>query len=146
MLQHTSSALSVRLPVAWEGGIIVRQSGNACGLYPPVVPSTIASHAPHPLEAMQCTPRPTYLHNVVPRYTPSWRRAISPLLSVPLGALRHATHAAEPYPDQFADCQVTAVTSSPDTGEAASAVTPPSPALPERLNPDQRSSFMRVWA
>ena len=57
-----------------------------------------------------------------------------------------ATHAAEPHPDQFADSQVSAVTSSPDTGEAASAVTSPSPALLERLNPDQRSSFLRVWA
>ena len=70
--------------------------------------------------------------------------AHAPLLSVPLGALQHATHAAEPHPGQIADCQVSAVTSSPDTGEAASAVTPPSPALLERLNPDQRSSFLCV--
>ena len=27
-----------------------------------------------------------------------------PLLSVLLGALQHATHAAEPHPGQFADC------------------------------------------
>ena len=74
------------------------------------------------------------------------RVAHAPLLSVPLGALQHATHAAEPHQGQFADCQVSAVTSSPDTGEAASAVTPPSTALLERLNPDQRSSFLRVWA
>ena len=60
--------------------------------------------------------------------------ARAPLLSVPLGALQHVTHAAEPHPDQTADCQVSAVTSSPDTGEAASAVTPSSPALLERLN------------
>ena len=65
-------------------------------------------------------------------------------LRVPLGALRHATHAAEPHAGQIADCQVPAVTSSPDTGEAASAVTSPSPALMERLNPDQRPSFLNV--
>ena len=70
----------------------------------------------------------------------------APLLSVPLGALQHATHAAEPHPGQTTDCQVSAVTCSPDTGEEASAVTPPSPALLERLNPDQRSSFLCVWA
>ena len=72
--------------------------------------------------------------------------AHAPLSTVPLGALQHAIHAAEPHPGQFADCQVSAVTSSPDTGEAASAVTSPSPALLERLNPDQRCSFLRVWA
>ena len=71
--------------------------------------------------------------------------AHAPLLSVPLGALRHAAHVAEPYPGQFADGQVSAVRSSPDTGEAASAVTAPSPTLLKRLNSDQRSSFLRVW-
>ena len=59
--------------------------------------------------------------------------AHAPLLSVPLGALQHSTHATELHHGQFADCQVSAVTSSPDTGEAASAVTPPSPALLERF-------------
>ena len=58
----------------------------------------------------------------------------------------HATHAAEPHPGQFDDCQVSVVISSPVTGEAASAVMPPSPALLERLKSDQRSSFLRVWA
>ena len=62
--------------------------------------------------------------------------AHAPFLSVPLGALQHATHAAEPHPGQSADCQVSAVTIFSDTGEAASAVTPPSPALLERLNPN----------
>ena len=57
--------------------------------------------------------------------------AHAPRLSVPLGALLHATYAAEPNPGQFADCQVSAATSSPDTGEVASAVTPPSPVLLE---------------
>ena len=69
-----------------------------------------------------------------------------PRLSIALDALQHATHAAEPHPGQFADCQVSAVMSSPDTGEAASPVAPPSLALLERLNSDQRSSFLCVWA
>ena len=72
--------------------------------------------------------------------------AHAPLLLVPLDALQHATHAAENHPGLTADRQVSAVTSSPATGEAASAVTPPSPALLERSNPDQRSSFLRVCA
>ena len=71
--------------------------------------------------------------------------AHAPLLSVPLDALQHVTHSAELHPGQFANCQVSPVTSSPDTGVAASAVTPPLPALLERLNPDQRFSFLRVW-
>ena len=49
--------------------------------------------------------------------------AHAPLSSVPLGALQHATRAAEPHRGQIADCQVSAVTSLSDTGEAASAVT-----------------------
>ena len=52
-----------------------------------------------------------------------------PLLRVPLDALQHATHVAEPHPGRTADCQVSAVTSSLDTGEAASAVTSTSTAL-----------------
>ena len=32
--------------------------------------------------------------------------AHSPLLSVPLGALRHVTHVSEPHPAQFTDDQV----------------------------------------
>ena len=70
--------------------------------------------------------------------------AHAPLLSVPFGALQRATHAAEPHPGQIADCQVSAVTRSPDTSEAASPVTSPLPALLEALNLDQRSSFLRV--
>ena len=72
--------------------------------------------------------------------------AHAPLLRVPLGALQHASQTAEPHPGQTADCQVSAVTSSLATGEAVSPVTSPSPALLERLNQDQRSSFLRVWA
>ena len=60
--------------------------------------------------------------------------AYAPLLRVPLNALQHADQAAEPHPGQTAERQVSAVTSSPATGEAASAVTLPLPALLERLN------------
>ena len=70
--------------------------------------------------------------------------AHAPLLSVPLGALRHATDVSEPHPGQFPDGQVSAVRSSPDTGEADT-VTAPSPTLLKRLNSDQRSSFLSVW-
>ena len=70
--------------------------------------------------------------------------AHSSLLSVPLNALQHADQTAEPHPSQTAERQVSAVTSSPATGEVASAVMSLSPALLERLNQDQRSSFLRV--
>ena len=53
--------------------------------------------------------------------------AHAPRLSVPLDALQDAAHAVEPHPGQLADCQVLDVSSSPDTGDTASAVTPPSP-------------------
>ena len=68
----------------------------------------------------------------------------APLFRVPLDALQHGTHAAEPYPGQTADRQVSAVTGSLATGKAASAVTSPSPAVLERVNQDQLSSFLRV--
>ena len=68
------------------------------------------------------------------------------LLRVPQGAMQHATHDAEPHPDHIVDCQLSAVTSPPDKGKAALAVTSPSPALLKRLHPDQRSSFLCVWA
>ena len=71
--------------------------------------------------------------------------AHAPLLRVPLNALQHADQAAEPHPGQTAERQLSAGTSSPATGEAASAATWPSPALLERLKQDQRSSFLRVW-
>ena len=72
--------------------------------------------------------------------------ADTPLLRVPLGALQHTTHAARPHPGQTSDSQVSAVARSPDTEVAAPAVPSPSPALMERLNPDQCSAFLRVWA
>ena len=70
----------------------------------------------------------------------------APLLSIPLGALQHPTHAAGPHPGQSSDSQVSAVARSTDTEGIAPAVPPPSPALMERLNPAQRSAFLRVWA
>ena len=72
--------------------------------------------------------------------------AHAPLLRAPLNALQHGTQAAEPHPGQTAERQALAVTSSPGTSEAASAVTSSSPALLERLNQDQHSSFLCVWA
>ena len=72
--------------------------------------------------------------------------AHAPLLRVSLDALQHATHVAEPHPGQIADRQVSAVTGLLEPGETASAVTSPSSALVERLDQDQRSSFLRVWA
>ena len=48
--------------------------------------------------------------------------AHAPLLSVPLGALRYTTHVSEPHPGHFTDDQVSAVGSSPDTGEALSLI------------------------
>ena len=56
--------------------------------------------------------------------------AHAPILRVPLDALQHANHAAEP-PFQTADHHVSAITSLIATGGAASAVTSPSPALLE---------------
>ena len=72
--------------------------------------------------------------------------AHAPLLIVPLGGLRHASDASGPHPGQFLDDQLLAVRSSPDTGEASTAVTAPSPTLLKRFNSDHRSSFLRVWA
>ena len=71
--------------------------------------------------------------------------ADAPLLRVPLGALQHTTHAADPHPGQVSDNQVSAVTRSPDTGVAAPAVSSPSPALMERLNPARRSASSCAW-
>ena len=72
--------------------------------------------------------------------------ADAPLLRIPLGALQHPTQAAGPHPGQTSDSQVSAVASSTDTGGIAPAVPPPLPTLMERLNPAQRSAFIRVWA
>ena len=72
--------------------------------------------------------------------------AVAPLLRVLQGALQHPTHAAGPNPGQTLDSQVSAVARSPDTEGIAPAVPPPSPTLMERLNPAQRSAFLRVWA
>ena len=71
--------------------------------------------------------------------------ADAPILRIPLGALQHSTHAAGPHPGHTSDSQVSAVARSTDAEEIAPAVPPPSPALMERLNPAQRSAFLRVW-
>ena len=55
--------------------------------------------------------------------------AYASLLRVTINALQHADQAAESHPGQTAERQVSAVTSSPATGEAAPAVTSPSAAL-----------------
>ena len=70
--------------------------------------------------------------------------AHAPHLRVPLNALQHGNQAAEPHPDRIGERQVPAITSSPDTDEAASVVTSPSPVVLERLGQDQRSSFLRL--
>ena len=54
-----------------------------------------------------------------------------PLLRVALNAMQKGDQPAEPHPSKTAERQVSDVTSSPAIGEAASAVTSPSPALPE---------------
>ena len=72
--------------------------------------------------------------------------ADAPLLRILLGALQHPTQAAGPHPGQSSDSQVSAVASSTDAEGIAPAVPPPSPTPMERLNPAQRSAFLRVWA
>ena len=72
--------------------------------------------------------------------------ADAPLLRIPLGALQHPIHAAGPHPGQTSGSQISAVARSTDTEGIAPAVPPPSPALTERLNPAQRSAFLRDWA
>ena len=70
----------------------------------------------------------------------------APLLRIPLGALQHPTQAAGPHLGQTSDSQVSAVASSTGADGIAPAVPPTSPTLMERLNPAQRSAFLRVWA
>ena len=72
--------------------------------------------------------------------------ADAPRLRIPLGALQHPMMAAGPHPGQTSDSQVSAAVSLTDAEGIAHAVPPPSPTLMERLNPAQRSSFIRVWA
>ena len=72
--------------------------------------------------------------------------ADAPLLRIPLSALQHPTQAAGPHPGQTSDSQVSAVASSTDAEGIAPAVPPPSPKLMKRLDPAQRSAFLRVWA
>ena len=72
--------------------------------------------------------------------------ADAPLLRIPLGALQHPIKAAGPNPGQTLDSQVSTVASSTNAEGIAPAVSPPTPALMERLNPARRSAFLRVWA
>ena len=67
------------------------------------------------------------------------------LLRIPLGALQHRIPDAGPHPGQSSDSQVSAVANSSDAEGIAPAVQPPSPTLMERLNPAQRSAFLRIW-
>ena len=76
---------------------------------------------------------------------PRWGRR-RPTFAHPLGALQHPTQATGAHPGQTSNSQVSSVASSTDAEAIAPAVPPPSPTLMERLNPAQRSAFLRVWA
>ena len=67
-------------------------------------------------------------------------------MRIPLGALQHPIKAAGPHPGQTSDSQVSAVASPTGAEGIVPAVPSPSPTLMERLNPVQRSAFLRVWA
>ena len=69
--------------------------------------------------------------------------AHAPLISVPLDALQHVDRSSSPYSDPPGVTPVSAVTAPPLAAVAAPAS--PSPALLERLTPEQRASFLRVW-
>ena len=64
-----------------------------------------------------------------------------PLLSVPMDVLQQDNRAPSPPFGLSEVAPVSAVTASPLAPPA-----PPSPALLERLSPEQRASFLRVWA
>ena len=68
--------------------------------------------------------------------------AHAPLMCVPLDAIQHDGRPSGPSSDPPGVTPVSAVTASPLT--AAAATTSPSPALLERLTPEQRASFLRV--
>ena len=69
--------------------------------------------------------------------------AHAPLISFPLDALQHVRRPSDLSSDPPGVTQVSAVTAPPLAAVAATAL--PSPALLERLTPEQRSSFLRVW-
>ena len=65
------------------------------------------------------------------------------IMCVPLDALQHDCRPFGPSSDPCGITPVSAVTASPLA--AAAAMASPSPALLERLIPEQRASFLRVW-
>lgn len=67
----------------------------------------------------------------------------APLLHLSLVALQYDGQTTDHPPGQPATSQVSAVTGSSLTVMTAGGS--PSPALPERLKPIQRSSFLRLW-
>ena len=69
--------------------------------------------------------------------------AHAPLMCVPLDALQHDGRPSGPSSDPPGVTPVSAVTASPLASVAATASL--SPALLERLAPEQRASFLRVW-
>ena len=69
--------------------------------------------------------------------------AHAPLLCVPLEALQHEGRPSSPSSDPPGVTPISAVPASPLAAAAATAS--PSPALLERLNPEQRASSQRVW-
>ena len=68
------------------------------------------------------------------------------LLRITLNPFQHPPQAPGPHPGQTSDSQVSAVASSTDAEGIAPAVPSPSPTLMERLNPAQRSAFLRIWS
>ena len=69
--------------------------------------------------------------------------APAPLMSVPLDALQHDGRPSGPSSDLPGVTPVSAATASPLAAVATTAS--PSPALLERLTPEQCASFLRVW-
>ena len=69
--------------------------------------------------------------------------AHAPLMSVPLDALQHVGRHSGPSSDPPAVTPISAVTAPALAAVAATASA--SPALLERLTPEQRASFLRVW-
>ena len=69
--------------------------------------------------------------------------AHAPLMYVPLDALQHAGRPSGPTSDPPEVTSVSAVTAPPLA--AVTVTVSPSPALFERLTPEQRASILRVW-
>ena len=69
--------------------------------------------------------------------------AHAPLMSVPLHALQHVGRPSGPFSDPHGVTPASGVTAPPLVAVAATASR--SPALLERLTPEQQASFLRVW-